>query len=134
MLETFGMQQGGSQHRRLIEAFQRVFGATIFFGTDTQLKAAPVFHQVRFNFMSEARIWYGRNFDQPNLPDDCQNMIVLSGSHVASHSHRSASRQGSIVRARRLGPLYLALVSLLHGQGRRADSALWHWPNSGTRA
>jgi hypothetical protein len=77
MLDTFGMQQGGSQYRRLIEAFQRVFGATIFFGTDTQLKA-PVFHQVRFNFMSEARIWYGRNFDQPNLPGECQNVIVLT--------------------------------------------------------
>jgi hypothetical protein len=70
--------KGGSQYHRLIEAFQRVFGATIFFGTNTQLKAAPVFHQVRFNFMSEARIWYGRNFEQPNLPGDCQNMIVLT--------------------------------------------------------
>jgi hypothetical protein len=29
MMETFGMQQGGSQYRRLIQAFQRVFGATI---------------------------------------------------------------------------------------------------------
>lgn len=72
MLDTFGPQQGGSQYRRLIEAFQRVFGATIFFVTDTQLKA-PVFHQVRFNFMSEARIWYGRNLEQPNLPGDCRN-------------------------------------------------------------
>jgi hypothetical protein len=55
-----------------------VFGATIFFGTNTQLKTAPVFHEVRFNFMSEARIWYGRDFDQPNLPGDCQNVIVLT--------------------------------------------------------
>ena len=88
MLDTFGMQQGGSQYRRLIEAFQRVFGATIFFGTNTQLKAAPVFHQVRFNFMSEARIWYGRNIEQPNLPGDCQNMIVLTPEfyrEVTSH-------------------------------------------------
>jgi len=54
-----------------------VFGATIFFGTNTQVKA-PVFHQVRFNFMSEARIWYGRNLDQPNQPGDCRNMIVLT--------------------------------------------------------
>jgi len=87
MLDTFGMQQGGSQYRRLIEAFQRVFGATIFFGTNTQVKA-PVFHQVRFNFMSEARIWYGRNFDQPNLPGDCRNMIVLTPEfyqEVTSH-------------------------------------------------
>jgi hypothetical protein len=36
MLDTFGMQQGGSQYRRLIGAFQRIFGATIFFGTDVQ--------------------------------------------------------------------------------------------------
>ena len=87
MLDTFGMQQGGSQYRRLIEAFQRVFGATIFFGTDTQLKAT-VFHQVRFNFMSEARIWYGRNFDQPNLPGECQNVIVLTSEfyrEVSAH-------------------------------------------------
>ena len=37
MLDTFGMQQGGSQYRRLIGAFQRIFGATIFFGSDIQL-------------------------------------------------------------------------------------------------
>jgi hypothetical protein len=55
MLDTFGMQQGGSQYRRLVSAFQRVFGATIFFGTDTQRERASVFHQARFNFMTEAR-------------------------------------------------------------------------------
>jgi len=88
MLDTFGLQQGGSQYRRLIEAFQRVFGATIFFGTNTHVKTA-VFHQVRFNFMSEARIWYGRNLD-----------------------------------------LYLALLSVLHCQGRRTHPAVWGlWPD-----
>ena len=30
MLDTFGMLQGGSQYRRLVGAFQRIFGATIF--------------------------------------------------------------------------------------------------------
>jgi hypothetical protein len=34
------MQQGGSQYRRLAGAFQRIFGATIFFGTDSQAAAA----------------------------------------------------------------------------------------------
>ena len=38
MLDVFGMQQGGSQYRRLIAAFQRIFGATIFFGTYIQRK------------------------------------------------------------------------------------------------
>ena len=78
MLDTFGMQQGGSQYRRLIGAFQRIFGATIFFGSDMQLEKAAVVHHARFNFMSEARIWYSRDPGQQNLPGDCQNMIVLS--------------------------------------------------------
>jgi hypothetical protein len=78
MLETFGMQQGGSQYRRLIGAFQRIFGATIFFGTDTHRAITPVVHEARFNFMSEARIWYCKDPDQQNLPGDCQNLIVLT--------------------------------------------------------
>jgi len=56
MLDTFGVQQGGSQYRRLIAAFQRIFGATIFFGTDTQSERANIFHYARFNFMTEAQM------------------------------------------------------------------------------
>jgi hypothetical protein len=78
MLDTFGMQQGGSQYRRLISGFERVFGATIFFGSDTQREKAAVIHQARFNFMKEARIWYSRNPAQQRLPGDCQNLVVLS--------------------------------------------------------
>ena len=33
MLETFGMHKGGKEYRRLVSAFERIFGATIFFGT-----------------------------------------------------------------------------------------------------
>jgi hypothetical protein len=78
MLDTFGMQQGGSQYRRLVGAFQRIFGATIFFGTDTQSERAAVIHQARFNFMSEARIWYSRDPDEGLPLGECENMIVLS--------------------------------------------------------
>src|SRR5215469_7110403 len=45
MLDTFGMQQGGSQYRRLVASFQRIFGATIFFGTDSQSERAVVVHR-----------------------------------------------------------------------------------------
>src|SRR5215831_529443 len=78
MLSTFGMQQGGSQYRRLVASFQRIFGATIFFGTDSQSERAVVVHCARFNFMTEARIWYSRDPEQKLLPGDCQNRIVLS--------------------------------------------------------
>jgi hypothetical protein len=89
MLEVFGMQQGGSQYRRLIAAFQRVFGATIFFGTDTQRERAMVTHQARFNFMREARIWYSRDPHQALLPGGFENEIVLSDEffrEVTTHS------------------------------------------------
>jgi plasmid replication initiation protein len=42
MLETFGMQTGGKEYRRLVGAFERVFGATIFFGTDALRVSAKV--------------------------------------------------------------------------------------------
>jgi hypothetical protein len=78
MLDTFGMQQGGTQYRKLVTSFQRIFGATIFFGTDTQRAKASVFHQARFNFMTEARIWYARDLGQQTLSGGCQNEILLS--------------------------------------------------------
>jgi hypothetical protein len=78
MLDTFGMQQGGSRYRRLISSFQRIFGATIFFGTDTQRERAAVIHRARFNFMTEARIWFSKDPEQKLLLGDCQNVVVLS--------------------------------------------------------
>jgi replication initiator protein len=89
MLDVFGMQQGGSQYRRLVGAFQRVFGATIFFGSDTQHEKAAVMHHARFNFMREARIWYSRDPNQMLLPGGFENEIVLSDEffrEVTSHS------------------------------------------------
>jgi len=72
------MQQGGTQYRRLVAAFQRIFEATIFFGTDSQREKAMVVHHARFSFMSEARIWYSRHSGQETLPCEFQNEIVLS--------------------------------------------------------
>lgn len=89
MLDVFGLQQGGTQYRRLIASFQRVFGATIFFGTDTQREKVSVMHQSRFNFMREARIWYSRDPNQETLPGSFENEIVLSDEffrEVTTHS------------------------------------------------
>ncbi len=73
----------------MIAAFQRVFGATIFFGTDLQREKAMVMHQARFNFMREARIWYSRDPNQEVLPGGFENEIVLSDEffrEVTTHS------------------------------------------------
>jgi hypothetical protein len=78
MLETFGMHKGGKEYRRLIEAFGRIFGATMFFGTDTVKAGAKVVHRSRFNFLREATIWYNRDASQPPLSEAFENVIVLS--------------------------------------------------------
>ena len=78
MLETFGMQTGGKEYRRLVQAFERVFGATIFFGTDSLNGSAKVVQRSRFNFMREAQIWYNRTPDQRPLSAEFETVIVLS--------------------------------------------------------
>ncbi len=78
MLDTFGMQKGGKQYRRLTSAFERIFGATIFFGTDERRSTARVVNLARFNFLSEAQIWYNRADSGETPPAECENVIVLS--------------------------------------------------------
>ncbi len=78
MLETFGMHKGGKEYRRLVAAFERIFGATMFFGTDSLTRTAKVIQRSRFNFLREAQIWYNRQPDQRALGEDFENVIVLS--------------------------------------------------------
>jgi hypothetical protein len=78
MLETFGMQTGGKEYRRLVGAFERVFGATIFFGTDALKGSAKVVQRSRFNFMREAQIWYSRSPEQRPISTEFENVVVLS--------------------------------------------------------
>ncbi|MBV8506259.1 MAG: replication initiator protein A [Alphaproteobacteria bacterium] len=88
MLETFGMHKGGKEYRRLVAAFERIFGATIFFGTDTLNGKAKVVQRSRFSFFNEAQIWYSRDPDQCPLSDEFENIIVLSDQfyqEITSH-------------------------------------------------
>ena len=78
MLETFGMQKGGKEYRRLVGAFERIFGATIFFGTEKLDGHAEVVHRCRFNFIREAQIWFNRGDGLPSVSAGFENEIVLS--------------------------------------------------------
>jgi len=61
MLDTFGMAKGGKEYRRLVAAFERIFGTTIFFGTDSARGGARFVHRCRFNFLRKAQICYDRD-------------------------------------------------------------------------
>ena len=88
MLETFGMAKGGKEYRRLIQAFERIFGATIFFGTDEERPKARVISKGRFNFLREAKLWYSRDKETATFGEDFENEIVLSAefySEISAH-------------------------------------------------
>jgi hypothetical protein len=88
MLETFGMQKGGTEYRRLVAAFERIFGATMFFGTESGTAKARVIQRSRFNFLREARIWYTRDLAQQTVSDEFDNSIVLSDEfYLEATSH-----------------------------------------------
>lgn len=75
LLEWLGLSNGGKEYRRLVAAFERIFGATIFFGTDTTRPNARLMHRSRFSFLREAHIWYNRG----GAPvDSLDNVVVLS--------------------------------------------------------
>ena len=78
MLETFGMHKGGKEYRRWVAAFERIFGATIFFGTDRFRGTAKVVQRSRFSFFHEAQIWYSRDPEQYPVSEQFENLIVLS--------------------------------------------------------
>lgn len=78
MLDTFGMAKGGKEYPRLVAAFERVFGATIFFGTDSTRQRARVVQRSRFNFLQAAQIWYNRDPAQGVLSEEFENVVVLS--------------------------------------------------------
>jgi len=75
MLETFGMHKGGKEYRRLVAAFERIFGATIFFGTDTFSGSAKVVQGSRFSFFNEAHIWYSKDPEQYPVSDQFENVL-----------------------------------------------------------
>jgi len=78
MLDTFGMAKGGKEYRRLVAGFERIFGATIYFGTDSVRSGARVVHRCRFNFLREAQIWYDRHPSEESAGKHFENVIVLS--------------------------------------------------------
>jgi hypothetical protein len=89
------------------------FGATIFFGTDVQRARAMVTHQVRFNFMREARIWYSRDPNQALLPGGFENQIVLSDEFFTEVTSRSIPTDLEAAKALSSAPAALELFMWL---------------------
>lgn len=58
ILTEWGMQLNGAHYRRLADGFRRVFGSTIFFGTQEERQGSAVWNCSRINFFDQMRLWF----------------------------------------------------------------------------
>ncbi len=72
------MQKGGKEYRRLVAGIERIFGSTIFFGSEALHSGATLFSRARFHFVSETHIWFARDSSRSHLAGNRENVIVLS--------------------------------------------------------
>jgi len=79
ILEFFRLPKDGPHYRRTVEGFQRVFAATITFGTEQRPENTPVIDLAWFHFFDRLHLWF-TNRDEGHLPahETLENEIVLS--------------------------------------------------------
>ena len=77
LLKMLGKPVGGNQYKRLVQSFQRIFGATVFFG-NSETRKAPLWMGSRFNFLESAKLWFSDPAQEELFDDDDKNVVVLS--------------------------------------------------------
>ena len=89
MLDFFHLSKDGRHYRRIVQAFQRVFAATIVFGTDNQLDRHHLADLARFHFFDKLHLWF-HDYDQPVPSNEgAQSTIILSEAFYSEiDSHR----------------------------------------------
>jgi hypothetical protein len=79
MLDFFQLAKDGPHYRRIIQSFRRIFGATIFFGTEGCTQAASLIDWARFHFFDRVRLWFNTEAHQPIASgEQAENVILLS--------------------------------------------------------
>jgi len=79
ILDFFRLPKDGLHYRRIVQGFQRIFAATIFFGSEDQPNGVPVMDWSRFHFFDRMQLWF--NHDHCSTAPDAeshQNIITLS--------------------------------------------------------
>jgi hypothetical protein len=78
ILDFFRLPKDGPHYRRMVDGFQRVFAATIFFGTENRPDRTAVIDLARFQFFDRMELWFNSNADKPASEENFENQIVLS--------------------------------------------------------
>jgi Plasmid encoded RepA protein len=79
ILDFFRLPKDGRYYRRIAQGFQRIFAATIFFGTEDQPAGNHLIDWARFHFFDQIHLWFteGKSFGSDSACHD-RNAITLS--------------------------------------------------------
>ena len=78
MLDFFRLFKDGKRYHRLMEGFQRIFAATIFFSTSDQPEGKLLLDWARFHFFDRLHLWFHHQEPATVPASSAQNLIVLS--------------------------------------------------------
>src|ERR1017187_4141899 len=79
MLDFFRLAPDGRHYRRVVQGFQRIFAATIFFGTQDHPDANPLVDSSRFHFFDRIHLWFTPDHSAaPGTEDGSSNTVILS--------------------------------------------------------
>jgi len=79
MLDFFRLPKDGLHYRRIVQGFQRIFAATIFFGSEDQPDGPPVMDWSRFHFFDRIQLWFNQDHcSTARDPESRENVITLS--------------------------------------------------------
>ena len=124
MLDFFHLPKDGPHYRRLVGGFQRIFAATIFFGTDERPNGARLIDFSRFHFFDRMRLWFNADSIRDDTDREFQTRIQLP----------SARRFTSEIDQHRIPVEREAIACFAHrpykpviapDQGARQSSILW---------
>jgi hypothetical protein len=131
MLDYFELPKNGHHYNRIVQGFQRVFGATIFFGTEEQRQGAVVSNSARFHFFDCVQLWYNREEAAALDRQGPDNIITLSEAFHNEIERHKIPVERRVVAALANAPgtldLYVWLVwrSWSLGEGQRARVPLF---------
>jgi hypothetical protein len=109
ILNEWGLQQNGSHYRRLAAGFKRVFGSTIFFGTQEERHGSEVWDLGRIHFFDQMRLWF-----RPAEPAGKRtNVLTLSESFWQELKSHPISVDCEVVRSLANNPGCLDLYTWL---------------------
>lgn len=78
VLDFFHLFKDGKRYHRIMEGFQRIFAATIFFGSNDETNGSLVVDWARFHFFDRMHLWFHNPEGTPKVPAAGDNSIILS--------------------------------------------------------